>query len=212
MISVYWALILAALGAMYLINPIHLSPHHGVLPLHPTNNNTVGKCGRPHQIASCCHCFPCLQSQGGSVWTWVRWGVIVLFLAMSVSLWIIDPPVDQVSPAGRPRNAKNTSLEGIGTRWPPWRKRGRQGHKNRNKRCKLLINVLLWNKKDQLCKHYIAFDGRVVYDKPLSARVNLTWDRHSKKSCDQVFHKLFPSCKCNRWQIVGVFEVNITYV
>ena len=128
MISVYWALILAALGAMYLINPIHLSPCHDLLPLHPTSNNTVGKFGRPHQIASCCHSFPCLQSQGGSVWTWVRWGVIVLFLAMSVSLWIIDPPVDPVSPAGRPRNAKNASLEGIGTRWPPWRKRGRQGY------------------------------------------------------------------------------------
>ena len=73
--------------------------------------------------------------------------------------------------------------------------------------CKLIIFLHLYDTKDRLCKHAVAFDGRVVHDKPLSAQVNLTWDRASTEASNNVFKKLFPESEFRRWNIVNVFEL-----
>ena len=73
--------------------------------------------------------------------------------------------------------------------------------------CKLIICLDLDDTKGRLCKHAVAFDGRVVHDKPLSAQVNLTWDRASTTSSNNVFLGLFPKSEFRRWHIVRVFEL-----
>ena len=77
-------------------------------------------------------------------------------------------------------------------------------------KCKLLISVRLTDLKGRLCRHFVAFDGSVIYDKPLCAKVNRSWDRATKKSCDNVFLKLFPREEFLSWQIVRVFELVTT--
>ena len=80
-------------------------------------------------------------------------------------------------------------------------------HLFRETSCKLLICLHLDNIKGRLCKHAVAFDGRVVHDQPLSAQVNLTWDRATTTSCNNVFRKLFPESKFRRGHIVNVFKL-----
>ena len=75
--------------------------------------------------------------------------------------------------------------------------------------CKLVICLDLDDTKGRPCKHAVAFDGRVVHDKPLSAQVNLTWDRASTESCNNVFKKLFPESEFRRWNIVNIFELSL---
>ena len=79
--------------------------------------------------------------------------------------------------------------------------------KNKNKKCKLLINLRLTDLKGRRWGHCVAFDGSVVYDKPLCAKVNQSWDRATKKSCDSVFRSLFPKKDFFSWQITGVVEL-----
>ena len=73
--------------------------------------------------------------------------------------------------------------------------------------CKIIFCLDLEDTKGRLCKHVVAFDGRVVHDIPLSAQVNLTWDRALTESSNNVFKKLFPESEFRRWNIVNVFEL-----
>ena len=82
-------------------------------------------------------------------------------------------------------------------------------HLFRETACKLLIYLHLDDIKGRLCKHAVAFDGRVVHDQPLSAQVNLTWDRATTTSCNNVFKKLFPESEFRRCHIVNVFELRL---
>ena len=106
----------------------------------------------------------------------------------------------------RPRLAPlGVSFEHVSGRY--LREGGAPFHLFKETACKLIIFLHLYDTKDRLCKHAVAFDGRVVHDKPLSAQVNLTWDRASTKSSNDVFQKLFPESEFWRWNIVNVFEL-----
>ena len=79
--------------------------------------------------------------------------------------------------------------------------------KTKDKKCKLLIHVLLTDLKGRRWGHCVAFDGSVIYDKPLCARVNRSWDRATKTSCNNVFRRLFLKKDFFSWQITGVVEL-----
>ena len=73
----------------------------------------------------------------------------------------------------RPRLAPlGVSFEHVSSRY--LREGGAPFHLFRETSCKLLICLHLNDTKGRLCKHAVAFDGRVVHEKPLSAKVNLT--------------------------------------
>ena len=95
-------------------------------------------------------------------------------------------PVARADAAICPKNLRpclaplGVSFEHVSSRY--LREGGALFHLFRETECKLLVCLELGDTKVQLCKHAVAFDGRVVHDRPLSAKVNLTWDRVSTTS------------------------------
>ena len=72
--------------------------------------------------------------------------------------------------------------------------------------CRLVISIKLTNTAGQKMSHFVAWDGKVVYDKPQNCWVNSTSNRADPKL---VFGKLYPKNLFSGYQITKVFMLNL---
>jgi hypothetical protein len=85
------------------------------------------------------------------------------------------------------------------------KKGGAPIHLFKEHECKLILKIQLTNQKDEVCHHFVAWDGKTIHDDPQSSIVNKKSDRKDKESSDMVFHKHFKDFK--KWQITNVYRL-----
>jgi hypothetical protein len=73
--------------------------------------------------------------------------------------------------------------------------------------CKLVVHIALTDHNGDEISHFVAWDGKVITDKPLNSRVNNTTDRTNEKKSKLAFGKLFPKSEFASWQITAVYEL-----
>jgi len=78
--------------------------------------------------------------------------------------------------------------------------------------CRLIINIKLTNHSKQTMSHFVAWDGKVIHDRPHESRVNNTSDRADFQGSKSVFRKLYNKKKFLSWQITNVYELAHTHV
>ena len=61
--------------------------------------------------------------------------------------------------------------------------------------CRLIINIKLTNHSKQTMSHFVAWDGKVIHDRPHESRVNNTSDRADFQGSKLVFGKLYNNKK-----------------
>ena len=70
------------------------------------------------------------------------------------------------------------------------KKKGIQFHLLQDHMCSLVVNIQLTNHKGDSWRHFFAWDGRVIHDRPYNSTVNRT-DR-TEEGCRAVFENLLP--------------------
>ena len=72
--------------------------------------------------------------------------------------------------------------------------------------CRLIVSVMLWDLKrpSWFTSHCVAWDGKIIHERPKSAKINDTTDRQEENS-KKVFERLFHDY--HRWQITNVYEL-----
>ena len=73
--------------------------------------------------------------------------------------------------------------------------------------CRLIINIKLTNHNKQNMSHFVAWDGRVIHDRPHESRVNSTSDRADFVGSKMVFGKLYNKKLFKSWQITNIYEL-----
>jgi hypothetical protein len=75
------------------------------------------------------------------------------------------------------------------------------------KDCKLVLMIKLTNSKGQTMGHSVAWDGKVIYDRPKKSVINNTKDRMDQQGSEEVFHKLYPKKHFSHWRITNVYRL-----
>ena len=77
--------------------------------------------------------------------------------------------------------------------------------------CRLVINIKLGviARKTMFASHFVAWDGKVVWDRPHSVKVNGTSDRATMKGSNNVFKRLCHKKKFLSWQITNVYWLSL---
>ena len=55
--------------------------------------------------------------------------------------------------------------------------------------------------------HFVAWDGKVIYDQPFTSKVNETKDRTYPEMTNIAFAKLNPKSECTSWQIASMYQL-----
>ena len=79
-------------------------------------------------------------------------------------------------------------------------------HLLKESNCKLIIHIKLIQEGETL-SHFVAWDGKIITDKPKSSMVNSSSDRRNAKMSNLVFEKLFPKSEFSSWQITAVYQL-----
>ena len=75
------------------------------------------------------------------------------------------------------------------------------------KECSLVVNFKVGDlEKENTWNHFVAWDGKVIYDSPHHCKVNLTSDR-TKEGSKAVFKKLFSKKEFSSRDVCAVFEL-----
>jgi len=77
-------------------------------------------------------------------------------------------------------------------------------HLLQERKCRLVIQIKLVNHDNQRMSHFVSWDGHTLHDYPHNSKVNDTFNRTSKKGCDNVFAKMYRRDFKN-WQITNVY-------
>jgi hypothetical protein len=74
--------------------------------------------------------------------------------------------------------------------------------------CRLIIGIRLYDLKKPTwyAPHCVAWDGKIIHDRPKCVRVNNTSDRTEDNS-KAVFERLFHKKQYSRWEIVDIYEL-----
>ena len=77
--------------------------------------------------------------------------------------------------------------------------------------CRLVINIKLGviARKTLFAPHFVAWDGKVVWDRPHSVKVNDTSDRTTIEGSRDVFGRLYHKKQFSSWQITNVYRLSL---
>ena len=77
--------------------------------------------------------------------------------------------------------------------------------------CRLVINIKLGviARKTLFASHFVAWDGKVVWDRPHSVKVNDTSDRTTIEGSRDVFGRLYHKKQFSSWQITNVYRLSL---
>ena len=87
------------------------------------------------------------------------------------------------------------------------KKGGAAYHLLHEKNCRLIIRIKLVNLKGQNMTHFVAWDGKTVYDNPYNLDVDSDKDRETKHASKMAFGGLYPRTEFLSWQITAVFKL-----
>ena len=87
------------------------------------------------------------------------------------------------------------------------RKGGAPFHLLQEHDCRLVINIKLTNIEGRTISHFVAWDGKVIYDRPFTSMVNKTKDRTYPEISKMAFAKLYPKSEFTSWQITSVYQL-----
>ena len=87
------------------------------------------------------------------------------------------------------------------------RKGGAPFHLLQEHDCRLVINIKLTNIEGRTISHFVAWDGKVIYDRPFTSMVNETKDRTYPEMSKMAFAKLYPKSEFTSWQITSVYQL-----
>jgi len=75
--------------------------------------------------------------------------------------------------------------------------------------CRLVVSVQVWNREDPrwYTTHCVAWDGKMVHDRPKSVKVNNTTDRTKVRGGWDVFNRIFHTGHYAKWQITNIYEL-----
>ena len=73
--------------------------------------------------------------------------------------------------------------------------------------CRLIIRIKLVNLNGQKMTHFVAWDGKTVYDNPYNLDVDSDKDRETKHASKMAFGGLYPRTEFLSWQITAVFKL-----
>ena len=85
---------------------------------------------------------------------------------------------------------------------------GLEYHLLQERTCKLVIALKLTNLKKQTMSHCVAWDGKVIYDRPKNSVVSEIIDRRNQTASKRVFRKLYPDREFLCWQVIRVFSLD----
>ena len=75
------------------------------------------------------------------------------------------------------------------------------------KECSLILTIKIGDlEKDNTWNHFVAWDGKVIFDSPRNCKVNLKSD-HTKEGSKAMFKKLFFEKKFSSRDICALFEL-----
>ena len=63
-------------------------------------------------------------------------------------------------------------------------------HLLQDQKYRLVIQIKLTNHDNQTMSHFVSLDSHTVHDSPYNSKVDVTFDRVSKKESDNVFEKM----------------------
>ena len=72
--------------------------------------------------------------------------------------------------------------------------------------CALILNIRLVNPKGQKISHFVAWDGKTIFDNPSNCCVSNIKDRKPGAS-NNVFRKLYPKTEFPLWMVANVYRV-----
>ena len=73
--------------------------------------------------------------------------------------------------------------------------------------CRLVISLSLTNKEGRTMSHFVAWDGKEIFDRPHTNRVSRIKDRANHEASKLAFGKLYPRTEFKAWQITSVFQL-----
>ena len=78
-------------------------------------------------------------------------------------------------------------------------------------KCQLVINIKLGDiaKRTLFASHFVAWDGKTVWDRPHNVKVNDTSDRATIDGSNGVFEKLYHKKMFSSWQITNVYRLRL---
>ena len=82
-------------------------------------------------------------------------------------------------------------------------------HLFKERECKLVVNIKLGSLEDKsaFASHFVAWDGKVISDRPHCMKVNGTSDRANPESSKSVFERLYHKKAFSSWQITNVYRL-----
>jgi len=82
-------------------------------------------------------------------------------------------------------------------------------HLFKERECKLKLNIKLGSLEDKsaFASHFVAWDGKVISDRPHCMKVNGTSDRANPESSKSVFERLYHKKAFSSWQITNVYRL-----
>jgi hypothetical protein len=73
------------------------------------------------------------------------------------------------------------------------------------RQCKLILRIKLITKSNRETSHFVAWDGKMIHDRPMSSVVSDINDRKTKERSREVFSKLYRKFK--DWRITRVYSI-----
>ena len=87
------------------------------------------------------------------------------------------------------------------------RKGGAPFHILQERECRMIISIKLTNLEGMTMSHFVAWDGKVIYDRPFTSNVNNIRDRANPERSNMAFAKLYPKSEFKSWQITTVYQL-----
>ena len=76
--------------------------------------------------------------------------------------------------------------------------------------CRLIVRLRLINVKQEIMYHFVAWDGKTVYDSPNDIVIDREKDLTSGQVSKMAFGKLYPKTEFFSWQITAVYRLSQT--
>ena len=73
--------------------------------------------------------------------------------------------------------------------------------------CRLIVRLRLINVEQEIMYHFVAWDGKTVYDSPNDIVIDREKDLTSGQASKMAFDKLYPNTEFFSWQITAVYRL-----
>jgi hypothetical protein len=80
-------------------------------------------------------------------------------------------------------------------------------HLLQERSCRLVVKIVMTNPKGKTIDHFVAWDGKVIHNRPFVCRVNKTYDRNNPIKSKLAFRRLFPDSAFTSLHITTIYKL-----